>query len=781
MQPDRSEEDPPRTRAKPVEPSPEGTMPLARDEATQPPSGVPTKPQSMERAGRSSTSGSAVQIGAVLGPYEIVEKLGQGGMGAVFKAKHAKLKKIVALKVLTPAAIGDPAAVARFEREMEAVGKITHPNIVQAFDAGEVDGVHYLAMEYVEGTDVSKLVKQRGPLKVSDACKIIRQAAQGLAVAHAAGLIHRDVKPANMLLSKDGRLKLLDLGLARLTDSEHSGHELTETGQAFGTPDYMAPEQWRDTHNAFPQTDLYALGCTLHYLLTGRPPYSTDRAKGVMAKMHAHVMDEIPPLVATRGEVPATVVQIYRQLLAKDPASRIQSATELARMLTPLATDAPSGAAASGIEKAAANDRAVETTSFPFVPTIAPGQTMAPLPERKVAKGKKGPPIWIVGAMLVGGAGMMAAILGIVFVLTSQTRETSRSKTKGAANRAVAMKANAAGASGKNDPPPATKKSWHGWPVEAPDPAIAPFTADRARKYQEEWAAYLKVPVEFTNSVGIKFTLIPPGEFTMGSTEKEIQEASVAAGNDQYWKGFVQSEKPRHHVVLTQPFYLSVHEVTQGAYETVLEANPSHFSPKGKGSGPISGLDTSNHPVEMVSWNDAAEFCAELSSRENLKPFYHRDGEIVSPLDGTGYRLPSEAQWEFACRAGTLTPFSTGDSEPGLLRAAHFGRNSERRTHAVGELLANPFGLFDIHGNVWEWVEDAWEPEFYARLENQPAIDPKSEGSEKSLRGIRGGYWSYHASHCRSGGRFASDPLEGNHYLGFRLASAVEAAKVDRP
>ena len=159
--------------------------------------------------------------------------------------------------------------------------------------------------------------------------------------------------------------------------------------------------------------------------------------------------------------------------------------------------------------------------------------------------------------------------------------------------------------------------------------------------------------MEYTNSIGMKFRLIPPGEFLMGSTPEEIEAALKDVGEDKHWQECIKSEAPQHKVILTQPIYLGVNEVTQAEYEKVMGKNPSHFAPTGMGKEAVAGMETADHPVEMVSWNDAAEFCAKLSKQEKLKPFYFRAGETITPLDGTGYRLPSEAEWEFACRAGT--------------------------------------------------------------------------------------------------------------------------------
>ena len=219
---------------------------------------------------------TVVGIGSQLGPYQLLDKLGEGGMGAVYKARHVKLGRLVALKVLPPHVLSRPDALARFEREMMAVGSLQHPNVVQAHDAGEISGVHYLSMEYVEGQDLQELIKSKGPMSVVNACKAIRQAALGLAAAHKLGLVHRDIKPSNLFVTKEtGQIKILDMGLALLSE-EQAPAALTSTGQCFGTPNYMAPEQWEDAHTCDACADLYALGCTLFLLLVGRTPYGGD-------------------------------------------------------------------------------------------------------------------------------------------------------------------------------------------------------------------------------------------------------------------------------------------------------------------------------------------------------------------------------------------------------------------------------------------------------------------------------------------------------------------------
>ena len=200
----------------------------------------------------------------------------------------------------------------------------------------------------------------------------------------------------------------------------------------------------------------------------------------------------------------------------------------------------------------------------------------------------------------------------------------------------------------------------------------------------------------------------------------------------------------------------------------------------GMGKEAVAGMETTHHPVEMVSWTDAAEFCAKLSQQEKLKPFYFRAGETITPLDGTGYQLPSEAEWEFACRAGTATKYWIGDQEADLVRAGWFGGNAGGRTHAVGELKANPFGLYDIHGNVWEWVQDGWEATYYDQFAEKFAVNPSSPFPAGAERVLRGGFWYTPASSCRSSSRHAYTRAFRYSSIGFRLSVVVGVSRVSR-
>lgn len=273
-----------------------------------------------------------------IGPYELLELLGQGGMGSVFKARHTRLGKLVAVKLLSEKLTRNSTAVKRFCREMKAVGVLEHPNIVRAMDADEQNGLHYLVMEYIDGKDLQQMVQQQGPFSVLEACRITAEAAKALEHAHHNGLIHRDIKPANFLLSKTGQLKLLDLGLARLTGEFGTESGITHSGTSLGTPDYMAPEQWSDSRTVDHRTDLYSLGCTLYFLLVGHAPFATKEYRNVVAKMNAHSQGAIPNLLDKRNDIPSELQHLFQDLLAKTADKRVQTATEVFDRLQTIAS-----------------------------------------------------------------------------------------------------------------------------------------------------------------------------------------------------------------------------------------------------------------------------------------------------------------------------------------------------------------------------------------------------------------------------------------------------------
>ncbi|WP_010587221.1 serine/threonine protein kinase [Schlesneria paludicola] len=283
----------------------------------------------------------------LIGNYVIQDKIGSGGMGVVYKAQHRRMKRTVAVKVLSSDSLRDTDTVKRFLREAEAAAKLSHPNIVAAFDADEANGIPFLAMEFVEGQDLSACVRTNGPMSLDQALDCILQAAQGLEHAHQQGLVHRDIKPANILITPQGTVKILDMGLARLhtinADTASSGAgEITQAGSVVGTVDFMSPEQALDSIQVDPSSDIYSLGATLYYLMTGKAMYELP---SLMARLIAHRESPLPSICALRPDAPPQIDTVFRKMVAKKKEDRYESMTAVIRQLRDWKNAVESGSA----------------------------------------------------------------------------------------------------------------------------------------------------------------------------------------------------------------------------------------------------------------------------------------------------------------------------------------------------------------------------------------------------------------------------------------------------
>jgi eukaryotic-like serine/threonine-protein kinase len=336
--------------------------------------------------------------GLFLGAYRILEPLGEGGMGQVFKAEQRRLNRIVALKVIHQECLAHgPEAVLRFQREALAAAKLSHPNVIAIYDAGQEGDTHFLVMEYVEGMDLARLVDRYGPLPIRSACSFICQAALGLQHAHERGMIHRDIKPSNLLITRSplaaseqpaspdstrelveaGLLKILDMGLARLTRTmdQHSESHLTEDGKLVGTPDYIAPEQARSSRLADGRADIYSLGCTFYHLLAGRAPFPTGT---LIEKLLMHQLDEPQPVEQIRTDVPPSIAAVVRKMLAKRPEDRYQAPRDVFDALGPFSgPSAPPSSSAAGLSPAGLSN-VIPVVASPAGPVDAPPKSPKP-------------------------------------------------------------------------------------------------------------------------------------------------------------------------------------------------------------------------------------------------------------------------------------------------------------------------------------------------------------------------------------------------------------------
>ena len=377
----------------------------------------------------------------VFGYYTVFDKIGQGGMGVVLKARHQRLDRIVAIKVLPRELLASTEAVERFYREVKAAARLTHPNIVTAYDAGENKGTHYFVMEYVQGEDLAHLGHRRGPLPLPEAVDYTLQTAKGLEYAHSQGVVHRDIKPGNLLLDASGTVKILDMGLARFEQGleDHESAPLTRSGQVMGTAGYMAPEQAENTHQADHRADIYSLGCSLYRLLTNKAMYSGEDPRPDPPSPIA--TSRSPSLRDRRPDVPEELDRIYQKMVAKRPEDRYHSMREAIAALEPCLEMASLGADTAPTadfprqEKSDSNLRSFLQQFSPGGETIRQqvdmetGQTLPPVPK------KKSQPWWLYVGIAVGVLVIVA--LGAAFLGSKDqtARNTNPSTAEGTLER----------------------------------------------------------------------------------------------------------------------------------------------------------------------------------------------------------------------------------------------------------------------------------------------------------------------------------------------------------
>ena len=614
-----------------------------------------------------------------LGQYLLVDRLGEGGMGEVFKARHRRMERDVALKVIRKKHLDSTDAIRRFEREIQAAAQLAHENIVMAYDADKAEDRHFFAMEFVDGSNLTRLVKDKGPLPVVQACDCIRQTALGLQHAFERGMVHRDIKPSNLLLNKGGVVKILDMGLARLYESPSGEVEsrITQEGLVIGTPDFLSPEQARNARTADIRSDIYSLGCTFYFLLCGHPPYQGGTPT---EKLLRHTVDPTP--VPTRPDVPAPLVAIMQKMMAKRVDDRYQTPAEIARVLEPFL---PSTTSNSGLQ---ARPGARAAHSFTPPPTPLPSQ--APL---------------------------LPLSLPIDDTRTESQfhlpAPTPLKKPKPERTRWNVPIAVAAG-------------------VLALGVASALIYALVTRKNQN---AATTLDPEYTNRHDMIFKLIPAGTFEMGSSETEA--------------GRSDDEGPVHTVEITRAFYLMTTEVTLRHFKSVVGRLPKEWKEE---------PDDLDVPATKVSYREASAFCERL----NKDPGARKNGWF--------YRLPTEAEWEYACRAGSKTRFNVGN-DLGTMNGL-FGEPITRTPARTAQFSPNAWGLYDMHGNAAEWVNDLYDERFYT---NSPAQDPAGPQARGKFV-VRGGSVNSPAEQCRSASRSALYPETALPSLGFRVA-LVQSSK----
>ncbi len=724
-----------------------------------------------------------------IGSYQLTDLLGEGGMGRVFKAKHMRLGRDVALKVIRKEKLANPVAVSRFRQEIHAAAQLSHPNVVMAFDAEEVEGGGLcLSMEYVEGTDLTKLVRANGPMPIPMACDAIRQAAVGLQHAFERGLVHRDVKPSNLLLTPRGQVKVLDLGLALLQDPVYAGGEqanrVTQDGFVLGTPDFLAPEQAQNPTGVDIRADVYALGATLFYLVTGRVPYE---GANPTEKLLKHVTEPPPSLLKYLPDAAPQLAALIVWIMAKRPDDRPQTPMQVAMALLPFCPPQSGSypmptAPASNPRRPAEVPAPAARGVLPMQPAAmntVPGQPPAMRAAMPQAVPVLPPPPYGLPQPIPGHYPYPAASAApfpmpqpagpnpfteMGDVVEDEEDERPRGKKKGRTRDEEDEPKRPKG-DGIRVRKPKTRSNLPLFIFGGVAALVLLIILGSVVIYgvTRQVNAAKELEPKFDNAYGMTMVKIAPGEFTMGSPDSE--------------DGREDNEGPTGKVILTQPFYMSTTEVTQGQYLEMMGSTPSLNVKR------VRQSLGNRMPVDNVTYDQALEVCRRLTGKESGR------------RPGWGYRLATEAEWEYCARAGTSTPFAFGGViqmykhgiflemkddpywEPnpeGKTRETKnaypvAGKAGEDKDYEDIRRQPNAFGLFDMHGNLWEWCSDYYSE----NLPGAERTDPTGPDSANSgVRVIRGGAWNEGAKLARSASRAYHDPKSSNNAIGFRVVFA---------
>ena len=698
----------------------------------------------------------------VHGRYRLIAELGVGGMGVTYRAWDTTAGIPVVVKMPRREVRSDSEAMQRFAREIDAMLAVPHERIVPITDHGDDDGCPFVVMRFLPGGSLADYRRR------DEAGNAIRNppgmlhfwlpgAAAALDHIHARGMLHRDVKPGNIFL--DGFLKpyLGDFGIAKVVD-ESGGlakeQTLTATKMAVGTPEYMAPELFKPRSKPDGQADQYALAVTVYEMLSGEKPFKGDRAHIIVE----HSAMPVPPLAGKVPGLPQSLCMAVEKGLAKKSEDRFSTCREFAAaVVAELAVLEPESDTVRLLCPSCKNilklpkKAAGKTGKCPRCQTAmdvasdlgslwleaeergggAAGRTQAeatpanPFAEVAVDKPRRrwGVKEWAAMALAVCFGLTVGYPWGVSVNAAKAQRELRGAESVWQTERAKLGRAQESLA-GQNRQLEAERdelrKAKEALAAENRRLAAALAAARSAKPAEPEEAPAGPLPEGVTNSIGMELIKIPKGSYMMGEGNKV-------------------------RVTLSRDFLLGKTEVTRGQWEQVIGTKPWG------GTGDKADADL---PAANVNWDDVTEFCRKLTDRERAA------GKLQA---NEVYRLPTEAEWEYACRAGTTTAFSFGDGESRLGDFAWFSGNSENKVHLVGTKKPNPWGLYDMHGNVWEWCSDWYDGKLSG------GVDPVGP-DRGSYRVNRGGNWGLNPVYCRSAYRLSIGPSSRFDGLGFRVA-----------
>ncbi|MEZ6127031.1 MAG: bifunctional serine/threonine-protein kinase/formylglycine-generating enzyme family protein, partial [Planctomycetaceae bacterium] len=805
-----------------------------------------------------------IDLPVTLGQYDLLEKIGQGGMGVVYRARHRKLNRVVAVKILSPLLTNDVGTVERFEGEMRAIGTLDHPNIVRALDASEVDGKHFLVMEYVDGTNLTDLVRSKGPLPVSEALQLIRQACRGLQHIYEAGMVHRDIKPRNLMLSSSGELRILDLGLALLTGfsdqhtesssaAGHSGNDakrhLTTAGKVMGTIDYIAPEQADNTHAVDIRADIYSLGCTLYFLLTGKAPFADRPALSIDDRMR-QMKNEGPTDIRQHcPDVVPEVVSLLNRMMELAPENRFLSPRDVLAALDAIST------AQDGILTPGEPPPSEKQTIGPdrghagIIATVAIISGLAlvlyrgsePAPELMTANPSssevgserhlesKQPTEVLNNSTVEESASSLADSTEIEITSDLVTRITEIRK------QADDLIHTALDTGKFGSVLRAMQRS--------SDPTLRTTLIHRLAEFEvppEQIVYQLMQPCDAGTEAALWLCL---GTYTPDSLSSEVWQQVVDIASIRYstapdsgvhsaiwwlvnhWKQQNISGEFEEAAVSLEASIRHLREQLQlkpipgdgGWFETLFNEtmivvpagttyiigspsnepgrvpdNTDHPEIRRKVTLPVTIAVSATELTQMqfseaiaasipppqkirtaqarsaMSWHEAAWYCNRRSELEGLPieqhcyvqtapgPFPWGQYELKENYQHlSGYRLLSEEEWEYCCRAGTTTSRHFGNDDTFASHYMVVAEHGHSEPITVGTLMPNDLGFFDMHGNVAEWVND------------------QGAGTTRFSRRARGGSIHSGIGRIRSALRLAIDADHSHPTMGLRLCRSI--------